>query len=253
MSELIVIMTGGFATVAGGVLAAYVRFGIPADHLMAASVMSAPAAIVMAKIMIPETKVPKTAGGAKITIPTHSINVVDAAASGAGDGLRLALNVAAMLMAFLSLVYMINFFLMRGLTPLVNWALASLGTSLECPQISLKLLFGGIFAPISWCMGVSGKDIIAFGQLLGTKVSINEFVAYANLIDLRSTISHRSFIIGTYALCGFANLGSIGIQLGGIGAIAPKRRHDLARIGVKAMIAGALASWLTATIAGILS
>lgn len=252
MSELIVIMTGGFATVAGGVLAAYVRFGIPADHLMAASVMSAPAAIVMAKIMIPETKVPKTAGGAAIEIPTHSINVIDAAASGAGDGLRLALNVGAMLMAFLSLVYMLNFFLGHGLTPIINWVLGLVGTSAQCPELSLKLIFGYFFAPISWCMGVSGKDILEFGELLGTKISINEFVAYDALIRARSTLSPRTFIIGTYALCGFANLGSIGIQLGGIGAIAPNRRHDLARIGVKAMIAGALASWLTATIAGIL-
>ncbi|MFQ6618012.1 MAG: NupC/NupG family nucleoside CNT transporter [Fidelibacterota bacterium] len=233
MSELTAIMTGGFATVAGGVLAAYVRFGIDAGHLLAASVMSAPAALVMAKIVFPEVEEPKTAGVVKIAIEKKTVNIIDAAATGAADGLKLALNVGAMLMAFLAIIAMINYFL--GLAGL-----------------SLKQIFGYIFSPLAFFMGVDFKDLLTFGNLLGTKISLNEFVAYVNLGEVKDTISPRTFIIATYALCGFANFGSIGIQLGGIGGIAPERRHDLAKLGLRAMFAGALASWLTATIAGIL-
>ncbi|MFQ6114549.1 MAG: NupC/NupG family nucleoside CNT transporter [bacterium] len=233
MSELMAVMTGGFATIAGGVMAAYVRFGIDAGHLMAASVMSAPAALVMAKIIFPETQEPQTAGSVKIHTEKTTVNVVDAAATGAADGLRLALNVGAMLLAFLALLAMIDFLL--GLA----------GTS-------LRDILGYIFAPLAITMGVELSDALAFGHLLGTKISINELVAYLDLAALKDQLSPRSFIIGTYALCGFANFGSIAIQIGGIGGIAPDRRHDLAKIGIKAMLAGALASWLTATIAGIL-
>jgi len=233
MSELMAIMTGGFATIAGGVMAAYVRFGIDPGHLLAASVMSAPAALVMAKLMYPETARPKTAGTVRIAVEKKTANLVDAAAAGAADGLRLALNVGAMLMAFLSLVAMVNY-------------------GLGFFHTSLKQIFGYLFAPLAFCMGVPAKDILHFGNLLGTKISINEFVAYVELGQLKGVISERAFTIGTYALCGFANFGSIGIQLGGIGGIAPNRRSDLARLGLRAMFAGALASWLTATIAGLL-
>jgi CNT family concentrative nucleoside transporter len=239
ISELSAVMVGGFATIAGGVLASYVRFGIDAKHLIAASVMSAPAALVMAKILYPEVETPETAGG-KVDDPEKlTANVVDAAAAGATDGLQLAFNVAAMLLAFMALVEMANWLL--GFTSLLG-----------LPALSLKQIFGWIFYPISFCMGVDMKDLIDFGNLLGTKIAINEFVAYVDLGNLRATMSDRSFIIGTYALCGFANFSSIGIQIGGISSVAPERRSDLARIGFKAMIGGAFASWLTACIAGIL-
>ncbi|RMD98252.1 MAG: NupC/NupG family nucleoside CNT transporter [Calditrichaeota bacterium] len=233
MSELMAIMTGGFATVAGGVMAAYVRFGIDAGHLLAASVMSAPAALVMAKIVYPETEESKTAGHVKMQLESDTANVIDAAAAGAASGLKLAANVAAMLLAFIALIAMINY------------GLGFFG-------LSLKIILGYLFYPLAVLMGVPIKDALDFGYLLGTKISINEFVAYVDLAHLKATISPRTFVIATYALCGFANFSSIAIQIGGIGGIAPNRRQDLSRLGLKAMIAGALASWMTATIAGIL-
>lgn len=248
-SELMAIMVGGFATIAGGVMAAYVRFGVDAGHLMAASVMSAPAALVVAKIIFPEMGEPKTKGDVKLKVEKKTANIVDAAASGAADGLRLAVNVGAMLMAFIALIAMINFFLGK-IDDVINF-ITFHHTNFTW-DLSLKKIFGIIFAPLSFCMGVDPKDIINFGNLLGTKISINELVAYVELTSLKDTLSPRSFIIGTYALCGFANFSSIAIQIGGIGSIAPERRSDLAKIGVKAMLGGAIASWLTATIAGIL-
>lgn len=234
-SELMAVMTGGFATVAGGVLAAYVRFGIDAGHLMAASVMSAPAALVIAKILLPETEKSQTAGGKVLDPACETSNLVDAASQGAADGLMLALNVAAMLMAFI------------GLVALTDGILGSL-----LDGLSLKTILGYAFLPLAWCLGVSDGDLVAMGHLLGTKIAINEFVAYVDLGNLSRQISHRTTTIATYALCGFANVASVGIQIGGISAIAPERRHDLAAIGVRAMLGGAMASWLTACIAGLL-
>lgn len=233
MSELTAIMTGGFATVAGGVMAAYVRFGVDAGHLLAASVMAAPAGLMLAKIIYPETEVPRTQGGAVQDPERTTANVIDAAASGAGDGMKLAINVAAMLMAFIALI------------ALVNSALGLVG-------LSLATIFGYAFYPLSWAMGVDSRDLLAFGNLIGTKLSLNEFVAYVELGHIKNTLSPRTVVIATYALCGFANFSSIGIQIGGISGIAPDRRSDLARVGLKAMIAGALATALTGTIAGIL-
>jgi len=248
-SELMAIMVGGFATIAGGVMAAYVRFGVDAGHLMAASVMSAPAALVVAKIMFPEMGEPKTKGGIEFKVEKKTANIVDAAASGAADGLRLAVNVGAMLMAFIALIAMLNFFIGK-IDDVIN--VITFHQTNFAWDLSLKKIFGVIFAPLSFCMGVDSKDIINFGNLLGTKISINELVAYVELTSLKDTLSPRSYIIGTYALCGFANFSSIAIQIGGIGSIAPERRGDLAKIGIKAMIGGAIASWLTATIAGML-
>lgn len=247
--ELMAMMVGGFATIAGGVMAAYVRFGVDAGHLMAASVMSAPAALVIAKIMYPETGNPKTKGFVRLKIEKKTANIIDAAASGAADGLRLALNVGAMLMAFIALIAMLNYFLGKT-DDMVNF-ITFHHTNLTW-DLSLKKIFGIIFAPLSFCMGIDFKDIINFGNLLGTKISINELVAYLELTSLKDTLSPRSYIIGTYALCGFANFSSSAIQIGGIGSIAPDRRSDLAKIGIKTMLGGALASWLTATIAGML-
>ena len=248
-SELMAIMVGGFATIAGGVMAAYVRFGVDAGHLMAASVMSAPAALVVAKIMYPEIEESKTKGVVKLEVKKKTANIIDAAANGAADGLRLAVNVGAMFMAFIALIAMINFFLGK-IDDIINFITFN-QTNFDW-DLSLRKIFGIIFSPLALVMGVDFKDIFHFGNLLGTKISINELVAYVELTSLKETISERSFIIGTYALCGFANFSSIAIQIGGIGSIAPERKSDLAKIGIKAMLGGAIASWLTATIAGIL-
>ncbi len=248
-SELMAIMVGGFSTIAGGVMAAYVRFGVDAGHLMAASVMSAPAALVIAKILYPETEESATKGEVKLKIEKKTANVIDAAAGGAADGLRLALNVGAMLLAFIALIAMINFFL-GNLDNIINFVTFH-QTNFNW-DLSLKSIFGIVFSPLAFVMGVDYKDIFEFGSLLGTKVSINELVAYVELTNLKGVISDRSYTIGTYALCGFANFSSIAIQIGGIGGIAPERRGELAKIGLKAMFGGALASWLTATVAGIL-
>jgi CNT family concentrative nucleoside transporter len=236
VSELMAVMVGGFATVAGGVMAAYVRFGVDAGHLLAASVMSAPAALVVAKIMFPETESSPTAGKVEIAVGKEYANLIDAAAGGAGVGLRLAANVGAMLLAFIALVAMINY-------------------GLGFVGLSLQQVFGWIFAPIAFSMGVPWSESATFGSLLGTKVAVNEFVGYVALMDAAHSgaLSPRSVVIGTYALCGFANFGSIAIQIGGIGSVAPTRRSDVARLGLRAMFGGAIASWLTATIAGILT
>jgi len=248
-SELMAIMVGGFATIAGGVMAAYVRFGVDAGHLMAASVMSAPAALVVAKIMYPEVEDSKTRGMVKLSVEKRTANIIDAAATGAADGLRLAVNVGAMLMAFIALIEMINFGL-GHIDELIN--IITFHQTHLVWDLSLRKIFGIIFSPLAFVMGVAPKDILHVGNLLGTKISINELVAYVELANLKGVISERSFTIGTYALCGFANFSSIAIQIGGIGSIAPSRKSDLAKIGLKAMFGGAIASWLTATIAGML-
>lgn len=238
-SELMAVMTGGFATVSGGVLAIYVSWlsNIPgiAGHLLAASVMSAPAALVIAKIIYPETEVSDTMGDLNINIKQSHTNGMEALSTGATDGLKLAANIAAMLIAFISFVAMINFFL------------AFLGTSMEA-------IFGFIFRPLAWTMGVPWNEAQIVGMLMGKKIVLTELIAYGDLQRIISDgmISERTAIISTYALCGFSNFGSVGIQLGGIGAMAPNRKKDLAKLVTKAMFGGALASWLTATIAGLL-
>ena len=241
-SELMALMTGGMATVAGGVLAAYVGMGVDAGHLLAASVMSAPAALLCAKLMVPETEQSVTEGVVKVDLPKTNANFIDAAASGAGEGLTLALNVGAMLLAFIALIAMLNGFL--------AWT----GGMIGVPQLSFEFLIGYLFAPFAFFMGVPWDDCLQVGVLLGKKTVVNEFVAY---LDLQAaiqagTISERAITISTYALCGFANFSSIAIQIGGIGGIAPNRRHDLARLGIKSLIAGTLACFMTACIAGLL-
>lgn len=239
-SELMAVMCGGFATVAGGVLAAYTRFGLDPGHLLAASVMSAPAALVIAKIMLPEAETSATSGGATESPKRTTTNVIDAAATGATDGLKLAANVGAMLIAFIGLIAMLNYLI--GL----------LGSVVGLDQLALADIFGTLFYPLSWCMGVDTEDLRNFGNLLGIKVSINEFVAFVELGALQGQMTERSVVIATYALTGFANFSSIGIQIGGLAALAPERRQDLAALGLKAMIGGAIASWITACVAGII-
>lgn len=255
-SELFAVMVGGMATVAGGVMAAYVamlnkQFPDIAGHLMAASVMSAPAALVMAKIMIPETDVPVTAGGeAKLESESLDANVIDAAARGAGEGLSLAMNVAGMLLAFIALIAMVNY----GVGLLGHYT--GLASLMGVEKLSLEIIFGYLFAPLAFIMGVPSQDVLHIGTMLGQKTIVNEFVAYTTLSEMVQPggieLQERSVIIITYALCGFSNLSSIAIQIGGIGGIAPERRGDLARMGIRAVIAGSLACFMTAAIAGIL-
>jgi CNT family concentrative nucleoside transporter len=238
-SELMCLMTGGMATVAGGVLAAYVGFGIDAGHLLAASVMSAPAALVCSKLMVPEIEESVTAGVVKVDLPKISANVVDAAATGASDGLKLAVNVAAMLLAFIALIAMLN-----GI-------LSGIGNLVGFPQLSFELLMGYLNAPVAWLLGVPWQDCMTVGAILGKKLVLNEFVGYLDLIAAKAQISERSTVLTTYALCGFSNFSSIAIQLGGIGTMAPEKRPVLAAYGMKAMIGGTLACYMTACVAGL--
>ncbi len=247
-SELLAIMVGGFANTAGGVLAAYVGmlhqyFPDIAGHLIAQSVMSAPAALVCAKIAMPETGVPKTLGHVKMGREKIDANVIDAAARGASEGLGLAFNVAAMLLAFIALISMLNAMLKAA------------GVWVGYPQVSLENLLALLGWPLAWLMGVPVSDCWTVGKLIGVKTVLNEFVAYLQLTDILKTgqpLTHRSVVIVSYALSGFANFSSIAIQIGGISGIAPTRRHDLAKLGLKAMVVGAIATFMTANIAGIL-
>jgi CNT family concentrative nucleoside transporter len=241
-SELMAVMTGGFATIAGGVMAAYVGMGVSAKHLLAASVMSAPAALVMAKLMFPETEQSATAGKVAIEVERPWANAIDAAASGAADGLKLALNVGAMLIAFVALI------------ALIDWPLTKLGSLMGYPELSLNGVLGTLCKPLAWLMGVPWSEAGEVGTLIGIKTAINEFVGYIRLEEMVAAgkLSERSQVIATYALCGFSNFSSIAIQIGGIGAMAPERKSDLARLGLRAMVAGSLACFQTATIAGIL-
>ena len=247
MSELMAVMTGGFATVAGGVLAAYVGILVAyfpdiAGHLIAASVMSAPAALVVAKLMYPEDGTPRSTGSLEIAVDRPDVNVIDAAARGASEGLSLALNVGAMLLAFLALIHMCNG-LLGWMGGLVGW-----------DALTLELILGRLLAPLAWLMGVPWADAPAVASLMGVKTVLNEFVAYFQLAGTLSGdhgLQPRSIVIATYALSGFANFGSIAVQIGGIGGIAPNRRHDLAKLGLRAMIGGSLAAFMTATVAGM--
>ncbi len=246
-SELHAIMVGGFATVAGGVLAAYVGFlhnALPdiAGHLVVASIMSAPAALAISKIMFPETEVSETRAGAKLAVERPDHNLVEALARGTTEGLTLAVNVAAMLVSFVAMV------------ALVNWIFGLVGL-LFSMDLTFEMVLGWLFAPIAWCMGVPWDEAHIVGRLLGEKMVLTELIAYINLAEILKdpeALSYRSAVISSYALCGFANFASIGIQIGGIGAIAPGRRTDLAMIGVRAMIGGTIAAMMTATIAGII-
>jgi CNT family concentrative nucleoside transporter len=241
-SELMAVMTGGFATIAGGVLAAYVGMGVSAGHLIAASVMSAPAALVMAKLMFPETEESLTAGDVKVDVERPWANVIDAAAEGAGSGLKLALNVGAMLLAFIALI------------ALLNAVLGSIGGLFGYEDLTLEFILGWLLRPLAWVMGVPWAEADKVGALLGIKTVVNEFVGYVRLEQMVAAgeLSQRSITIATYALCGFSNFSSIAIQIGGIGGIAPERKQDLARLGLRAMVAGSLACFQTATIAGML-
>lgn len=246
-SELMAVMTGGFATVAGGVMAVYVgmlqsTFPDIAGHLLAASVMSAPASLVISKIMVPETETPKTAGGATIEVKSEDANVLDAITRGTSEGLFLLLNVGAMLLSFVALI------------ALVNYGIGLITSLIGAEGVTLQTIFGYILSPLAFALGVPWKDAVMVGGMMGTKTVVNEFVAYLDLAAAlkAGSLSPKSVVIATYALCGFSNIGSIGIQIGGLSTIAPSRRKELAQLGVRSMIAASLACFLTAAIAGIL-
>jgi concentrative nucleoside transporter, CNT family len=259
-SELMTVMTSGMAHISGGIMAAYILFGIKAQHLLTAVIMTAPGTIMMAKMLVPETGVPKTMGSVRLEVERTEVNIIDAVGRGTGEGLQLALNVGAMLISFLALIALINAILgaaghqaarMGQLQVFARepWLRAGLD---GLNNLSLQQIFGWVFAPVAWSMGVPWRDAPTIGNLLGTRMALNEFVAYSQLGPLKDSIDPKSFTIATFALCGFANFSSIGIQIGGIGALAPNRRHDLARLGLRAMFAGTLANFMTATIAGLL-
>lgn len=237
-SELMAMMTTGMATVAGGVMAAYVRMGADAGHLLTASLLAAPASLVIAKIMVPETETSPTKGTVRVEITRTDANVLDAACRGASDGLKLALNVAAMMIAFYAIIHALNWML----TPLPH---------VGGEPLTLERLLGWILAPLAWVLGIEWKDAQVVGMLLGKKTVFNEFVAYQDLVT-RQGLSDRSFTIATYALCGFANFASVAIMVGGIGSLEPSRRAELARYGMRAMAGGALATLMTAAVAGTL-
>ena len=232
-SELMTVMTSGMAHISGGIMAAYIAFGIEARHLLTAVIMTAPGTLMMAKMFVPETETPETRGSVKLQIEKTDVNVIDAAGRGTAEGLHLAMNVLAMLISFVSIIF------------LINGILGTVG-------LSLQTIFGWVFAPVAWGLGVPWKDAATIGNLLGTRMVLNEFIAFAQLGGLKESLDPRSFTIATFALCGFANFASIGMQIGGIGALAPTRRSDLARLGLRAMLAGTLANFVTAIIVGFL-
>jgi CNT family concentrative nucleoside transporter len=238
-SELMTVMTAGMAHISGGIMAAYILFGIEAQHLLTAVIMTAPGTLMMAKVFVPETGQPETMGTVRLQVERTDVNVIDAIGRGTGEGLHLALNVGAMLISFLALI------------ALVNAGLGLVGNAAGV-ELSMQRIFGFVLAPVAWSLGVPWRDAPIIGNLLGTRMVLNEFVAYSQLGPLKETLDPRSFTIATFALCGFANFSSIGIQIGGIGALAPERRHDLARLGIRAMLAGTFANFLSATIAGML-
>jgi CNT family concentrative nucleoside transporter len=242
-SELFTIMTSGMAHVSGAVMAAYVKIAhVDIKHLLTAVIMTAPATIMLAKILIPETEQPATAGNVKVEVEKPGVNIIDAAARGAGEGLHLALNIGGMLIAFLALIALAN--------GILGWVHTLPGMGWLPP--SMQGILGALFSPIAWLLGVSWNDCQTIGNLLGTRLVLNEFVAFLQLGPLKEQLSERSFVIATYALCGFANLSSIAIQIGGIGALAPTRKSDLARLGLRAVAAGTMANFMSACIAGML-
>jgi CNT family concentrative nucleoside transporter len=242
-SELFTVMTCGMAHISGAVMAAYVKIaGVEVRHLLTAVILTAPATILLAKMLVPEVDEPETAGKVEIKIEKPGVNIIDAAARGAGDGLHLALNVAAMLIAFLALIAMLN--------GLLGWLHTAPGFGWLPP--TMQQILGSLFAPVAWLLGVSWKDASAIGNLLGTRLVLNEFVAFLQLGGMKAQLDPRSFAIATYALCGFANFSSIAIQVGGIGALAPNRKSDLARLGLRAVAAVTMANFMSACIAGML-
>jgi CNT family concentrative nucleoside transporter len=239
-SELMASMTGSFACIAGGVMAVYISLGVPAAYLLAASLMAAPGALVISKIMFPETEKSETEGEVKLELSKTHANLVDAIAAGASEGLKVGLNVIAMLIGFIALI------------ALVDLGLGHIGALINYPELSMNTILGKVFSVFAFAMGVPAQDVEVAGALMGKKMVVNEFVAYLDMVKLKETLDPKTIAITSFALCGFANFSSVAIQIGGIGELAPSRRSDLAKLGFKALIAGTLASYLSATLAGLL-
>ena len=254
MSELLASMSGSMATIAGGVMAVYISMGIPASYLLAASIMAAPAALVISKIVWPETEDSPTKGAVKLEVKKAHANLLDAISHGASDGLKVSLNVMAMLIGFIALIALINAGLGKAGQGLAAINLNLSGIGIDLNHLSLNTILGSVFSMFAWVMGVPAADTYTVGSLMGTKMVINEFVAYSQLTPMinAQAMAHKSVVIASFALCGFANFSSIAIQVGGIGELAPSRRSDLARLGFRALACGTLASYLSATIAGMM-
>lgn len=254
MSELLASMSGSMATIAGGVMAVYISMGIPASYLLAASIMAAPAALVISKIVWPETEESPTKGAVKLEVKKAHANLLDAISHGASDGLKVSLNVMAMLIGFIALIALINAGLGKAGQGLAAMNLNLSGVGIDLNHLSLNTILGSVFSMFAWVMGVPAADTFTVGSLMGTKMVINEFVAYSQLTPMITSqaMAHKSIVIASFALCGFANFSSIAIQVGGIGELAPSRRSDLARLGFRALACGTLASYLSATIAGMM-
>lgn len=253
-SELLASMSGSMACIAGGVMAVYISMGVPAPYLLAASIMAAPAALVVAKIVWPETEESATKGAVKLEVKKSHANLLDAISHGAGDGLKVSLNVIAMLIGFIALIALVNLLLGKLGILLGGMGVDLSSVGIDINHFNLNTIFGSIFSIFAWAMGVPSQDTFTVGSLMGTKMVINEFVAYSELAPMitQHTLQPKSLVIVSFALCGFANFSSIAIQVGGIGELAPSRRADLARLGFRALMCGTLASYLSATIAGIL-
>lgn len=258
-SELLAIMAGSMACIAGSTMAIYVQMGIPAAYLMAASLMAIPGALVISKLVMPETETSPTQGKVALHIEQTSVNMIDAIAHGAADGLKIGLNVLAMLVAFIALVAMVDYglgWVGTGLAQIIDpqseypvlWGM-------DLTQLNLSMLLGRLFSPLAWLLGAPGTDAATVGSLMGTKMVLNEFIAYSELAPMlgEGMLSEKGVTIATFALCGFANLGSVAMQIGGIGAMASERKSDLARLGLKAMIVGSMASYVSAALAGLLA
>ncbi len=254
MSELLASMSGSMATIAGGVMAVYISMGIPAPYLLAASIMAAPGALVISKIVWPETEESPTKGAIKLTVKKVHANLLDAISHGAADGLKISLNVIAMLIGFIALIALVDVVLAKTGSLFAAQGMSLAFISIDLQHLSLDQLFGSIFSIFAWSMGVPAQDIHVVGSLMGTKLVINEFVAYSKLTPMIAAqhLAPKSVLIASFALCGFANFSSIAIQVGGIGELAPERRSDLAKLGFKALICGTLASYMGATLAGIM-
>ncbi len=253
MSELLASMTGSMACIAGGVMAMYIGMGIPAEYLLSASIMAAPGALVISKIVFPETEESQTKDDVKLEVKQNYVNLIDAIAHGASDGMRVSINVIAMLIALIALIHMVDWVLGYFGLFLVNIChLPAHFIGIDFSHLSLNGILGAIFSVFAYIMGVPFHEASAVGSLMGTKLVFNEFIAYMDLSQIQAQLSQKSIVIATFALCGFANLGSIAIQIGGIGELAPSRRKDLAKLGFKALICGTLASYISACIAGIL-
>lgn len=241
-SELLSSMAGSMACIAGGIMIVYINMGAKAEYLLAASLMAAPAAIVISKIILPETEESLTKGTVKLEVKKEHANLIDAISHGAADGMKIAINVLAMLIGFIGLIALVNY----GLGRLGGW-------NNFCPGLSLDYIFGKLFYPLAWCMGVPAGDVNQVAVLMGQKLTVNEFIAFDTLTHkLATPLSEKALIISSFAICGFANFSSVGMQIGGIGALAPERRTDLAKLGLRALVSGTLASYLSATIAGML-